>query len=230
MYAESPDQSPTELLRLLNNVARMGRVEQISTQSPARCRVRTGDLLTTWVPWLALAAGGTAQARHWRAPAIGEQCLLIAPGGDLAQAVVLTGLFCDDMPQGSDGAHIERHDYSATDYWEHDRATGTLEFDIASAITLRVGASRLHITPDGTTLETPQLTVDSPQSTFTGRVTVQGLLSYQAGVAGKAGSGNGNAIEGGFSVQGGSLTHDGKNIGATHTHPGDSGGTTGAPN
>ena len=96
-------------------------------------------------------------------------------------------------------------------------------------VTLIVGGTRLHLTPSGTTLETPQLTVQSPQSTFTGKVTVQGLLSYQAGLSGRAGGGGGNVISGGLAMEGGSITHDGKNIGGTHTHPGDSGGTTGAP-
>lgn len=230
LAAESAqDLSPAELHRLLANVARLGRVEQVHP-AEARCRVRTGELLTTWVPWLAGAAGGAAQARHWRVPQVGEQVLLIAPGGDLAQAVAFAGLFCDDMPQGADTADLERHDFSATDYWQHQRGAAALVFDIAGSITLRVGASRLHLTPEGALLETPALTVDSPASTFTGKVTVQGLLSYQAGIAGKAGQGSGNTVEGGFAVQGGAITHDGKNIGATHTHPGDSGGTTGAPN
>lgn len=224
-----PAQQPIEILRRLENLARLGVVAQVRTGKPARCRVRTGELLTAWVPWMALRAGGAAKGRRWSAPAVGEQCLLIAPGGDLQSAIALPGIYSDAMPQGSDSETTDRTDWSETDYLEHDRATATLTINVAQAITLIVGGTRLHLTPSGTTLETPQLTVKSPQSTFTGKVTVQGLLSYQAGLSGRAGGGGGNVISGGLAMEGGSITHDGKNIGGTHTHPGDSGGTTGAP-
>lgn len=75
--------------------------------------------------------------------------------------------------------------------------------------------------------------VNSPSTTFTGNVNVEGHLSYQSGISGRAGSGSGqgNSIIGGFSVEGGSITHDGKNIGSTHAHGGiqPGGGTSGGP-
>lgn len=230
MSEQAPEHSPVELYRLLSNLIKEGRVESVRAGSPARCQVRAGELLTTWVPWISQAAGGAAQNRHWRTPAVGEPCLLLSPCGDLAQAVALPGLFSADMPQGAAGEDVERHDFSATDFWEHNRAGSTLVLDIAQAITLRVGASTLHITPDGTTLTTPQLTVDSAESTFTGTVTVAGLLTYQSGISGSAGaSGSTNKISGGFDVEGGRITHDGQNIGHSHVHHDSHGGTTGGP-
>ena len=228
MTATAPEHSPLELHRLLANLLRTGRVSQVrvgTASNPAACRVRTGDLLTTWLPWFAQAAGGSAQTRHWRTPALGEPCLLLAPGGDLAQAVAMPGIYSSDMPQGAFDEDVERHDFSGTDFWQHSRSAGTLVVDIAQAITLTVGDSQLHITPSGTTLTTPELTVDSQQSTFTGSVKIGGALSVMGG-----GSGAGTSrIQGNFHVEGGSLTHNGKNIGSSHTHPGDSGGTTGGP-
>lgn len=233
MPAQAPELSPVELYRLLANMIRTGRVEQVRTGSaanPARCRVRTGELLTTWVPWVSQAAGGTGQARHWRTPAIGEPCLLLSAGGDLAQAIALPGLFSDDMPQGAASEDVERHDFSSTDFWEHNRPASTLRFEIAAAIELKVGGSVLRITPAGTTLTTPQLAVDSPASTFTGAVTVGGLFTYNAGMAGNAGEGGSNTIQGGFAVTGGSITHNGKRVDDGHTHPDAHGGNTGVPN
>lgn len=233
MPAQAPELSPVELYRLLANMIRTGRVEQVRTGSaadPARCRVRTGELLTTWVPWVSQAAGGNNQTRHWRIPAIGEPCLLLSPGGDLAQATALPGLFSDDMPQGAASEDVERHDFSELDFWEHNRPASTLRFEIAAAIELKVGGSVLHITPEGTTLTTPELTVDSPASTFTGAVSVEGLFTYKAGMAGSAGEGASNTIQGGFAVSGGSITHNGKRVDDGHTHPDAHGGNTGAPN
>lgn len=229
-----PELSPVELYRLIANMIRQGRVEDVhpgSASSPARCSVRLGDdLITDYLPWFAFAAGGNNQARHWRTPARGEPCVLLAPEGDLGQAVALPGLYSTDMPQGANSEDVERHDFSNTDFWEHHRQASTLRFEIAAAIELKVGGSVLHITPEGTTLTTPEFTVDSADSTFTGAVTVNGLFTYKAGVAGNAGQGGSNTIQGGFAVTGGSITHNGKRVDDGHTHPDTHGGNTGAPN
>jgi len=193
--------------------------------------VRTGELLTTWVPWVSQAAGGSGHIRHWRTPAIGEPCLLLSPGGDLAQATALPGLFSDDMPQGAASQDVERHDFNSRDFWEHNRQSSTLRFEIAAAIELKVGGSVLHITPEGTTLTTPDYKVDSPNTEFTGAVTVQKLLTFNGGISGKAGSGGGaNTIQGGMAFTGGQITHNGKRVDDGHTHPDPHGGNTGVPN
>lgn len=141
----------------MNNIVRTGRVEAVNP-SLARCRIRTGELLTDWLPWLTLAAGGGNQARHWRVPAINEECLLLAPGGDLAQAIAIPGLFCEDMPQNAGAEDVERHDFSVSDYWEYNRTESTLVFNIASSIVLQVGESSITITPDSIALKSPELT------------------------------------------------------------------------
>lgn len=76
-----------------------------------------------------------------------------------------------------------------------------------------------------TTLKCPTLTVDCPQSTFTGSVTVNQLITGKGGLSISGGSGasvdgsvttTGDVVAGSISLQ-------------KHTHTGDSGGTTGAP-
>ena len=207
----------------MSNIVRTGRVEAVNP-SIARCRIRTGQLLTDWLPWLTLAAGGAGQARHWRTPAVNEECVLLAPGGDLAQALVLPGLFCADMPQNAAAGDVERHDFSGTDFWEHNGGEGALVFEIANCIQLKVGASLLTITPDGTTLQTPHYAVDSPQSEFAGNVSIAGGISVEGG-----GSGGTSTITGNFNLSGGQLTHNGVNVSSTHTHTDAHGGNTGGP-
>ena len=232
----APENSPLELYRLLANMIRRGRVQEVregTATTPAACMVALGeDLSTDFISWVSLAAGGDKQTRHWRAPAIGEPCLVLAPEGELNQAVALLGLFSSDMPQGSTNADVERHDFSKTDFWEHNRPAGTLHFEIAHAISLKVGESVLLITPTGTTLTTPKHTVDSPETEFTGAVTVQKLLTFNGGMAGKAGtgSGGGNTIVGGLKFEGGQVTHNGTRIDDGHDHPDPHGGNTGKPN
>ncbi len=109
-----------EISRRLANVVRPGVVAALD---PDKARLRAhydqGDPrpLSAWLPWLSAAAGGQ---RAWRAPALGEQVLILAPGGDLQQGVVLASLYGADFAAPSadpaaavtlyaDGARIEYH-------------------------------------------------------------------------------------------------------------------------
>ncbi|WP_114649105.1 phage baseplate assembly protein V [Pseudothauera hydrothermalis] len=78
---------------------RLGTVKEFDR---ARCRVRVrlagedADAVTTgWLPWATWSAG---HLRVWSPPAIGEQCLVLSPSGDLAQAVALPAVHQQDGP------------------------------------------------------------------------------------------------------------------------------------
>lgn len=147
---ESPitqPESPLEILRRLENLARLGTVAEVRHANPPRCRVRTGQLLTAWVPWMALRAGG--KRAHWWAPAVGEQCLLVSPGGELKNGVAIVGLYSDAMPPASGSPAVERTDWTAGNFMEHDSDSGTLTIRCGSAIRLEVGGASLTITAAG---------------------------------------------------------------------------------
>lgn len=95
-------ESPYEQLRRAQNTVSVGTVAEVD-HARARCRVSVGDNTTGWLPWLTLRAGGTAAV--WWPPKVGEQVALIAPGGDLAQAVALPGAYSDAMPAPSGDEH-----------------------------------------------------------------------------------------------------------------------------
>ena len=96
----------SEISRLLRNLIRTGVVSEVDTDG-ALCRVQTGEIQTGWINWLARRAG---RSRDWWAPSVGEQVLLLAVGGELDTAFVLTGIYCDDFPAPStsaDGWRVE---------------------------------------------------------------------------------------------------------------------------
>ena len=88
-----------ELERKLPNVIRPGRIAEVDAE---RTRVRvaydvdeTGEpVVTAWLPWVATRAGTVLV---WSVPSLGEQVLMLAPNGDLAQAFVLPGVY--QIPQ-----------------------------------------------------------------------------------------------------------------------------------
>lgn len=107
---------------------------------------------------------------------------------------------------------------------------GNLTTDTGGNLTADVEGTANVTVQGAVTVTTPtSVTVDSPTTTFTGEVIVQGLLTYQAGMMGSGGSGATAAITGSIEVTSGDVTADGISL-KTHTHPGDSGGTTGPPN
>ena len=143
-------ESPYEAARRVNNVLRLGTVAEVRHAAPARCRVQTGDNLTDWLPWLTLRAGGAQDGTAWWPPVVGEQVLLLAPGGDLAQAVVLPGVFSDERPQGSSTPGAFRLDFSDTAHLEYLPGEHLhLRF---GDTTLRLGAEAITAAAGGGTL------------------------------------------------------------------------------
>lgn len=163
MPANTPQQdSPQEAARRIENIARLGTVLQVRHAKPARCRVKLGDNTTDWLPWLAGRAAG-AKGSTWWPPVVGEQCLVVAPGGDLAQGVVLLGAYSDSMDAPGDAAGVDRTQWSEKDSAEYREGSYTVHtetrmvFEVAAGcritlepdnITLRAGAATLQIGPD----------------------------------------------------------------------------------
>lgn len=206
-----------ELARRLANLIRLGTVAHIDA-AQARIRVNTGQILTDWLPWLALRAGTTST---WSLPSIGEQVVLLSPSGDPAQSIALPAVYSDAHPAPSsnptehtivfpDGAHIR-----------YDVATGHLDATAITTVTVSAAA--------GITLHAPIVTLDAAQTLATGALTVQGLLTYQSGLAG-TGGGSGTSINGPITQTGGALSSNGIVLG-THTHGGvqSGGSSTGGP-
>jgi len=91
-----------ELERRLGNVVRPGVVAE-ANYTEARVRVRVGELVTGWLPWLTRRAGGDVD---WWAPEVGEQVVMVAPSGELAAAWVLPAGYSDAVPAPADTADV----------------------------------------------------------------------------------------------------------------------------
>jgi len=111
-----------ELHRLLSNLLRVGTIASVDAGA-ARCRVRIGDITTAALPWLAQRAG---EAATWSAPTVGEQVLVLSPGGDLSLGLVLPGLYQGTHP--APGSEAGLHRFIAADgaVLEYQESTSTL--------------------------------------------------------------------------------------------------------
>lgn len=104
------------LSRLLENLIRFGVIAAVQMKPP-RVKVKTGELTTAWLPWLALRAGSD---REWDPPTLDEQVILLSPSGQLANGVVITGLPSDHIPANGDRAGLHRRTYADGAVIEYD--------------------------------------------------------------------------------------------------------------
>ena len=145
---QSPALSTLALLRLIQNLLVMGTVAELDAAA-ARVRVRlavneSGDVLTDWRPWISIRAGNVSL---WSPPSPGEQCLLLSPGGDLANAIALTGLFSQDRPAPGGAPTLHRMAFADGARVDYDQAAHTL------AAVLPEGGTAAIDAPGGITLK-----------------------------------------------------------------------------
>ncbi|QFT84492.1 Phage-related baseplate assembly protein [Halomonas sp. THAF12] len=127
---QHPLQSAAELLRLIHNLIRLGTIAAVDHDA-ARVRVKSGELLTAWRPWIECRAGTT---RDWNPPTVGEQAVLFSPGGDPAGAVVLVGLFSDAHPAPADLPELCRRLFPDGGLFEYDHEASVLRIKLPGRI------------------------------------------------------------------------------------------------
>lgn len=126
-----------EILRLLNNLIRIGTIEEIDHKA-ARVRVKSGDNITAWINWTPARAGKT---KTWDPPTKGEQVVLLSPSGDMSQAIVLQSLYSDENPAPSDSENIWLKKFPDGTEIRYDHAAKKLQFDGAGDLQIEVKGS-----------------------------------------------------------------------------------------
>lgn len=164
-----------ELLRLIHNLIRLGTIAEVDhgdpeadPPRPPRVRVKAGELLTAWLPWLEARAGTT---RTWSPPTVGEQVVLLSPGGDLSAAVVLTSLYRQAHPAPSDDENLIGTWYPDGTRVEYDHeahrllihCVGDIHIEVEGSLTASVGGN-VDLEADGDVAVTAggTATIDAP--------------------------------------------------------------------
>ncbi len=198
-----------EFSRLLHNLLRFGTVTAVDHQR-AQCRVSTGDLTTDWLSWVTLSAGAL---RSWQAPTLGEQVLLLCPGGELSAGVVLRGLYCDAYPAPSHEASLSLMQFSDGAVMVYDPEQHALQISLpdSGAITLNAPAA---------------ITLNAPRTVCNGDLFVQGQVSYAGGLVGSGGDGAqiDGKIQASGDIQAGDISLSNHKHGGVETGRGTTGG------
>lgn len=129
----------TELNRRLENAIRIGRVDSVDlTKTPPKVRVKVGELVTAELPFLALRAG---EDKSWWPITVGEQVIILSPGGSLNRGVVIGSLFQNDYPQATSLENVVRTDYSDGAITEYDKENHVMKITLPTDGTLEIVAS-----------------------------------------------------------------------------------------
>lgn len=219
-----------ELLRLILNLVRKGTILAVD-HDKFLCRVQSGDLETNWINWLTLAAGETTD---WNPPTVGELVVLLCPGGDPTEGVALRGINTDEIPPPSNKptTHTRRYPDGAVIEYDHeahalavtlpDGATAVLT--VPASVTVNTKAATINAS-DSATIKANKVTIDSPDTTCTGNLTVQKTLAYLGGMTGSGSApgagGKAAAITGDISATGDVKAGGISLTGHTHTEQGD---------
>lgn len=147
-----------EQSRLLNNLASYGTVLEVDP-TQAAMRLQIGDNQTDWTPIPAMAAGNI---KIWRCPTVGEQFLLVAPSGDLANAQAVCARYSDHFAAPSLDPDVLYIQLSAQHFISINTATGAI------------------------TVKASLLTLDIDDVSITGKLLVKGLIQSMTDVWAKA--------------------------------------------
>lgn len=145
-----------DLERRTANAIRYGRIMAVDYAN-ARVRVKSGDIESTWLPWSTGRASGAK--RRWDPPEVGEQVVMLSPGGDMRQAVVLTGVFQQSAGAPSASPTKDTTVYGDGAVIEYDRGSHTHLVDVPAGgkILLRCGASSIEISDAGVKITSPRI-------------------------------------------------------------------------
>lgn len=200
--------------RRLENIVRFGTVKTINPSKPIpRVIVNLGDIETPEIRCLNIRSG---EDTTWDMPSVNEECVVISPCGDIGPtSFVLYGFYNDDHPAPSDDLNKKIRMFADGCVIAYDIAAHHLSAVLPSGGTAVLTADG-GVTVNGDTTINGNLQVNG-STAMTGNNTVGGSQLVQ----GSSHSSGTFSSDGDVTASGISLTG--------HTHPGDSGGTTGGP-
>lgn len=85
--------------RRIGNLIGVGTIVGIEAAT-GRARVQLGDLTTPFIPVGQMRAGGLS---FWWMPQVGEQVVVAAPSGDVAQSIVIASVFAGNQTSADAG-------------------------------------------------------------------------------------------------------------------------------
>lgn len=174
-----------ELQRKLDNIIRFGVIAEVN-HATARARVKSGDILTDFLPFVTFRAGTT---KTWSPPTVGEQCVMLSVSGEFTTACILVGLYTQNSPSQSPDEHV-------------------IEFADGAKITYNQSSGALVVTGIKTASITAanQIDIDCPAINIKGNVNIDGSLSTTGTSTTKGNISTQGSVTASGDIKGGSIS------------------------
>ncbi len=152
----------SEIIRRLENIVRFGSIDTVDLEK-ALCTVNLGDIKTAQLNWLNVRVGTDST---WDPPTAGERCVVFSPSGELAQGVVLFGIYSEDNPAPAHSENIKLRKFSDGTVIQYDTSSHVLKATLTDG-------GKVEITASG-------------GITLNGNTTINGSLSTTQDITSKA--------------------------------------------
>jgi len=182
------DEKVLEHSRLIENMIRFGTVAEVKEDL---VRIQVGKATGNWIRWIAIRAGTT---RAWQAPSLGEQAIVLSPGGDTITGIAILGIYSDEFPAPSFSPSLHTVHYPDGAVIEYDDATHALNAVLPGGSTATLTATTVTVNADEVTSNAPK-TKCTGDLDVAGTLTVAGSSQLNGGVNAKAGAGGGKAVK-----------------------------------
>ncbi|WP_265024417.1 MULTISPECIES: phage baseplate assembly protein V [unclassified Wolbachia] len=143
----------SEMQRKLANIVRIGVVKEVDYEK-AKVRVKIGELLTDFLPWITSRAG---EERSWLPPSINEQVVILSPLGELSLGVVLAGIYQQNYSAPENSEMINSLVFQDGTKLLYDKESKNLEISVVDKLNFKVGKSEIEMTKSGIKLKAERI-------------------------------------------------------------------------
>ncbi len=146
-----------ELERRLANIVKIGVIQE-TNHADKKLRVAMGETQTAWLPWPAEIGNNFIR---WRPLRVGQQVVLVAPSGELNQAVIVGQLYGGGVEAPADDETLDLIQFDDGTKLQYDSSAHCLTAEVGgcsfkidqAAIQLKSGASKLNLTTEAIKLD-----------------------------------------------------------------------------
>jgi phage baseplate assembly protein V len=140
-----------DLQRRVNNLLRPGRIIAVDPKAETvRVRLSDGDgsegSLPLDTPWITVMQERAGETSSWEFPEIGEQVMVLSPGGELSGGMVGHAIHYADRPSPSTDPKVKIHRFSDGFAFSYDQTTHTLLISRPSELSIVIDADKLQVT------------------------------------------------------------------------------------
>ncbi|MGP3146896.1 phage baseplate assembly protein V [Serratia bockelmannii] len=172
-------ETTAELYRLLYNLIKIGTVLALNDKdSPPTARVKTGQNESDWIRWASARAGNTTV---WLPPVIGEQVIILSPGGDMSTAFIIGSLYSGAHPAPAHHDEAMIVQFGDVARIAYTPSSGEMEITAEKSLTISTPAHTTIHCGDATVQAKQRITLDAPDVICTQKLTAAQLSITKGG-------------------------------------------------